>query len=96
MKNALLKPKILQIEGVFSDLIPIFGSEIAEYFTDEQKFTNSILKDYLLFAENCIEDYPRAMAMKYLLSQNMKMPVFSRLPYYHLDGEEKNQLDFLL
>ncbi len=96
LKEALNTPSAIQIEGIFLDFHALFYKEIDEYFQYQELFINSILKRYLLFVDECIALFPRAMAIKYLLSKVYNKEIYSRLPYYTLKKEESDPLDYLL
>ncbi len=94
--NDLNNKDVLNVTGIISDLFLAFKKEIKEYYLElENHFINPLLKDYLEFVENVMNEYPRAMAIKYILSKGNDKKLYSRLPYYVLSKEEKYKLDYL-
>ena len=92
----LNKPNDIKLNGIVSDLFFTFNDDINEYYKEkEAHFINPLLKDYLIFVENVVDEYPRAMAIKYLLTKRSKIQSYSRLPYYNLNVEEREKLDYL-
>ena len=70
-----------------------FKNEIDEYYLElENHFVNPILKEYLEFVESIIDEYPRAMAIKYILARGSNIKMYSRLPYYSLNEHEHDDL----
>lgn len=94
--NYINKPVDYKITGIMSDLFIPFYNEINEYFIEyEHSFINPILKDYLILVEDIISEHPRSIAIKYLLSKLGKEKIHSRLPYYPLNKDEKEKLNYL-
>lgn len=94
--NDLSRPKDYKIEGIISDLYLSFKNEIDEYYLElENHFVNPILKEYLEFVESIIDEYPRAMAIKYILARGSNIKMYSRLPYYSLNEQEQEKLNYL-
>lgn len=78
------------------DYYYVFYEEILEYLCEINfGFINPILTNYLKFIEECLEDYPRGMAIKYLLNKQGFKSCYSKSPYYLLKGKEKEKLDFI-
>ncbi len=92
----LLSDNQNSIDAVITDLNIITKKEIDQFFYEKELgFINPILNEYLLFIEECISYYPRGMAIKYLLKKNGFKGYYSKSPYYSLNGEEKDKLDFI-
>lgn len=84
------------INAICTDLNLIIPKEIEQYFFErELGFVNPVLNEYLMFVDDCINYYPRGMALKYLLKKKGYKAYYSKLPYYLLKGEEKDKLDFI-
>ncbi len=84
------------LNGIVNDFYVVFQKEITQYFYESSfGFVNPVLINYLKFIDECINLYPRSMAIKYLLSKRGYTSCYSKIPYYTLKGDEKNKLDFI-
>lgn len=94
--NYINQKKEAKIDCLITDLYSVCKKEIEEYlYEKELGFINPVLISYLKLIEDCISYYPRGMAIKYLLNKQGYSSCYSKSPYYFLENEEKNKLDFI-